>query len=86
MPFITLAVTSNVVQQVDQGNDFQKQLAIRDASPGLAALIKTANAQNKVPVAVCGVFKLTTFLTSILFWRADRMPQLHSGGRNRDKN
>ena len=58
MPSITLAVTTPVIQQVNGGNEYQKQLAIRDASTDLRVLIDTANAENRVSVTVCGVFEL----------------------------
>jgi hypothetical protein len=59
MPHITLAVTDRVIQQVDAGHDYQRQLAVQGASPDLRALIDTASANNQVPVAVCGVFALS---------------------------
>lgn len=59
MPHITLAVTDAVIQQVGAGHNYQRQLAVRDASPDLRALIGTASAGNRVTVAVCGVFTLT---------------------------
>ena len=67
MPSITLAVTTPVIRQVNQGNEYQKQLAIRDASPDLRALVDTANAENKVSVAVCGVFELAVGDTSAIW-------------------
>jgi|GEM_PF-5523724 len=57
MPSITLAVTTPVIQQVNQGNQYQ-QLAIRSASSDLRVLLDTANAQNKVIIPVCGIFAL----------------------------
>lgn len=48
MPHITLCVTPNVLAQVNRGNAFQRQMAIRSASAQLAALIATANAANQV--------------------------------------
>ena len=59
MPYITLAVTDRVVQQVAAGHAYQRQLAVQDASPDLRALIDTASANNQVPIAVCGVFELS---------------------------
>ena len=59
MSHITLAVTDRVIQQVGAGHDYQRQLAVQDASPDLRALIATASAHNRVPVAVCGVFALS---------------------------
>ena len=59
MPHITLAVTDRVIQQVAAGHDYQRQLAVQDASPDLRALIDTASAANRVPVSVCGVFALS---------------------------
>ena len=58
MPHITLAVTDRVIQQVAAGRDFQRQLAVQDASPDLRAQINTASAHNRVPVVICGVFAL----------------------------
>jgi hypothetical protein len=59
MPYITLSVTTPVIQQVEGGNHFQRQLAIRDASPELLALIRQTTAQNRITVPICGVFKLS---------------------------
>ena len=73
MPFITLAVTVPVIQQVNQGHDFQMQLAIRDASTDLSDLIRTANAENKVTVLVCGVFMLFVGDTGAI-WRSHQNP------------
>lgn len=58
MPHITLAVTHRVAQQVQANNLFQRQLAVRDASPDLLALIGTASGANHVQIAICGVFEL----------------------------
>jgi hypothetical protein len=59
MPSITLAVTTPVIRQINEGNEYQKQLAIRDVSPDMRALVGKANAKNKVVVAVCGIFELS---------------------------
>jgi hypothetical protein len=59
MPHITLAVTQPVIQQVQAGNDYQRQLAVQGASPDLIELLNTASADNQVLVAVCGVFSLS---------------------------
>jgi hypothetical protein len=59
MPHITLSVTDRVIRQVQVGHDFQRQLAIQGASPGLRALIETASGGNRVSIAVCGVFELS---------------------------
>jgi CobQ-like glutamine amidotransferase family enzyme len=59
MPHITLAVTDRVIQQVGGGHGYQRQLAVRGASPDLRALIATASAHNRVHVAICGVFELS---------------------------
>ena len=58
MPFITLAVTERVIRQIEEGNEYQRQLAIKDASPDLRDLLDTANANEKIRVAICGVFEL----------------------------
>ena len=59
MPYITFSVTTPVIQQVNSGNQFQRQLAIRDASPELRALVGQATGKNRVDVSVCGTFKLS---------------------------
>lgn len=59
MTYITLTVTKPVIEQVINGNSSQRQIAIRDASPELLALIRAASANNRVPVAVNGVFDLS---------------------------
>lgn len=56
MSFITLSVTSPVIEQVNKGNEYQKQLAIRDASPDLKSLITAASSKNKIEVKVSNVF------------------------------
>lgn len=59
MPHITLCVTHNVLAQVNGVGDSQRQLAIRDRSADLAALIGTANRDNRVPIDVNGHFTLS---------------------------
>jgi hypothetical protein len=58
MAFITLAVTTPVIQQVNGGHEYQRQLAIRGASADLRSLIDKANAQNRVSIAICRAFEL----------------------------
>jgi DNA-binding PucR family transcriptional regulator len=58
MPYITLSVTTRVIQQVNSGNQFQRQLAIQGASPELRTLIDDATGKNRVAISVCGIFKL----------------------------
>ena len=78
MPSITLAVTTAVINQVNEGNEYQRQLAIRGASPDLRALIRTASAQNRVPVAVCGVFELAVGDTDAI-WEVHQAPGFQCG-------
>lgn len=59
MAHITLAVTRRVMQQVNDGKSSQRQIAIRDASSELLALIRAASANNQVLIAVNGVFNLS---------------------------
>jgi hypothetical protein len=59
MSHITLAVTHPVIQQVQAGRHFQRQLAVQGASPDLRALIDTATGDNRVLVAICDVFELS---------------------------
>jgi hypothetical protein len=59
MAHITLTVTKRVIQQVNDVRPTQRQIAIRGASPELLALIRSASASNRVPVAVNGVFDLS---------------------------
>jgi hypothetical protein len=54
MPHITLTVTDRVIQQVQAGRHFQRQLAVQGASPDLRALIDTATGDNRVLVAIGG--------------------------------
>jgi transcriptional regulator with XRE-family HTH domain len=56
---ITLAVTKNVVREVNAGRIFQRQIAIRGGSPALLAAIRKASARNQIAVAVNGVFQLS---------------------------
>jgi len=85
MPSITLAVTMPVIWQVNEDNEYQRQLAIRDASSDLRALIDTAHAGNKVSIAVCGVFELAVGDTGAIWGvhqdlgsQADDFSNLHS--------
>lgn len=59
MSHITLTVTDRVIQQVQAGHGFQRQLAVQGASPDLRALIDTATGDNRVLVAVGGEFELS---------------------------
>jgi len=78
MAYITLAVTSRVIQQVKEtGNPDQRQIAIQGASPELRAAIDTASAKKQVTVAVNDVFKLSIGDTDAI-WRT------HQGGLQRD--
>jgi len=55
---ITLTVTKNVVREVNAGRTYERQIAIRSASPELLASIRTASARNRIAVAVNGAFEL----------------------------
>jgi hypothetical protein len=59
MKYITLAVTGPVIREVSAGNSYQRQIAIRDASPGLLAIIRAATGGGRALVAVNGVFELS---------------------------
>jgi hypothetical protein len=59
MAYITLAVTSGVIQQVKASGSSQRQIAIRDASPELLALIRAASKTARLLVAVNGIFDLS---------------------------
>lgn len=59
MPHIALAVTQKVLAQVEGGRDYQRQMAIRDASPELRASIDQASRENQVQIPVCGEFVLS---------------------------
>jgi hypothetical protein len=59
MAYITLAVTSGVIQQVKAGGPSQRQIAIRDASPELLAPIRAASKTSGVLIAINGVFDLS---------------------------
>jgi hypothetical protein len=67
MHHITLAVSQRVLDQVYAGDFFQRQLAIRDASPEIAAQVGQASSKNRVEVAVCGVFVLSVGDTSAIW-------------------
>lgn len=67
MPQITLRVTGPVIQQVQDGRPFQRQLAIQDASPDLGVLIGAASSVNRVRIAICGVFELSIGDTSAIW-------------------
>jgi hypothetical protein len=67
MPYITLRVTDRVIQQVQAGHPFQRQLAVQDASQDLRTLIATASGVNQVRVPICGVFELLIGDTSAIW-------------------
>lgn len=73
MPHITLSVTGSVIQQVSAGHDFQRQLAVRNASPDLIALFDTASAGNRVLVAISGEFSLSVGDTRAI-WGSHQAP------------
>jgi len=52
MPYITLAVTQGVINQVNTGHTYQRQLAIQGSSAGLNAQIEAANKYNQVVVSI----------------------------------
>ena len=56
---LTLTVTQKVVREVDAGRTYERQIAIRDASPELLAAFRKASKRNRVSVAVNGVFQLS---------------------------
>ena len=58
MPYITLSVTDPVIEQIKKGNEFEKQLAIKGASPDLRSRLDSANKKNQVPIMICGAFEL----------------------------
>lgn len=59
MPHIILTVTNGVIQQVESGHPYQRQLAVQGASQDLRSLIDTASSANRLPIAICGVFELS---------------------------
>ena len=70
---ITLAVTKNVVREVNAGRTFQRQIAIRGGSPQLLAAIRKASARNRIAVAVNGVFQLSVGDTGAI-WEKHQAP------------
>jgi len=70
---ITLAVTKNVVREVNAGRTFQRQIAIRGGSPQLLAAIQKASARNRIAVAVNGVFELSVGDTGAI-WEKHQAP------------
>jgi transcriptional regulator with XRE-family HTH domain len=70
---ITLAVTKNVVREVNAGRTFQRQIAIRGGSPQLLAAIRKASARNRIAVAVNGVFELSVGDTGAI-WEKHQAP------------
>lgn len=77
MPFISLAVTERVIRQIEKGNEYQRQLAIKDASPDLRDILDTANASNKISVAICGVVELIVGDTNAI-WEAHQENKLQA--------
>jgi hypothetical protein len=68
MAYITLAVTANVIAQVDRAGESQRQIAIQDASPELARQIQAATAANRIQVAILSAFELTVGDTSAIWY------------------
>ena len=74
MPYITLAVTTPVIREVNAGRSYQRQIAIQDASPEVLAVINAATAENQVLVAVNGVFELSVGDTGAIWGTHQRAP------------
>lgn len=77
MPTIILAVTQDVIDQITAGSDFQRQIAVRNASPDIRALLNQANRTNRIPIAICGAFNLFAGDTDA-FWNAHQPPGIHA--------
>ncbi|MGA3324033.1 MAG: hypothetical protein ABSF45_06135 [Terriglobia bacterium] len=75
MAYITLAVTRPVIQEVNAGKSYQRQIAIQDASPELRAVIDSATAGNQVTVVVNDEFELSVGDTGAI-WGAHQRPGL----------
>ena len=58
MSFVTLSVTSAVLDQLNAGNQFQKQIAVRGASPEIVGAMIGANADNQIQININGSFAL----------------------------
>jgi hypothetical protein len=75
MPEIRLCVTLNVLNQLNNGNNFQRQLAIRRASDDIDTLIRTASAENRIQVDLLDVFTLVIGDTSAI-WASHQQGQM----------
>jgi hypothetical protein len=81
MTYITLAVTSAVIRQVDIAGRDQRQIAIRDASPELLAQIQSANGRNRIPVPVNGEFELVVGDTGAI-WSSHQTNEIEKADFN----
>lgn len=75
MPHIAFAVTQKVLDQVADGHDYQRQLAIRDASIDLRTSIDQASRQNRVRIAVSGEFVLSVGDNGAIWGTHQQTPQ-----------
>jgi hypothetical protein len=68
MPHITIAVTEDVLDQIEAGQDHQRQLAVRRSSDDLRAVLDTATRENRIPIGICNTITLIAGDTDA-FWR-----------------
>jgi hypothetical protein len=79
--FVTLAVTEPVLKQVQAGNDFQRQIAIKDASPHLLTALDKANSRSPAPIVVGGALMLMAHDTRAI-WLSHQSPGIQADDFN----
>jgi hypothetical protein len=73
MEYITLTVTAKVVKQVTgTGDQKQRQITIRDASPKLRAMLNMAREKTPVLIRVNGSFELSVGDTDAIWPKHQR--------------
>jgi hypothetical protein len=75
--YITLAVTKKAIRQVAAAGPSQRQISIKGASPTLRAMIKAAKKNNRLSIAVNGVFTLSVGDTGAI-WRVHQTKQFQA--------
>lgn len=75
--FLTLAVTKNVLREVQAGRQHQRQIAIRGGSPALLAVLDEASDRKRIAVALNGVFQLLIGDTRAI-WEAQQSEALQA--------
>src|SRR5947209_5550523 len=79
--FVTLAVTEPVLKQVQAGHDYERQTAIKDASPHILANLDKANSGNPGLIIVGGTLMLMAHDTRAI-WLSHQGPGIQTDDFN----